>query len=78
MEKENYKKYLRDNITKTYKKSTNWKVNRADLDAKKIADRLLISDRVDQLQKHNAYMTAKDHKDSFPHNPSFRLINPST
>ena len=33
--------------------------------------------RVNQLQKHDAYITVKDPKDSFPHNPSFRLINPS-
>ena len=77
MEKENYKKYLRDNITKTYKKTTNSKVNRVDLDVKKIVDKLLISDRVDQSRKHDAYVTVKDHKESFPHNPSFRLINSS-
>ena len=57
MKKEDYKKYLRDNITKKYKKSTNSKVNRVELDAKKIKDKLLISDKVDQLQKHHAYMT---------------------
>ena len=56
MKKEDYKKYLRDNITKKYKKSTNSKVNRVELDAKKIKDKLLISDKVDQLQKHHAYM----------------------
>ena len=49
VEKEDFEKYLRDNITKTYKKSTNSKVNRVDLDVKKIADKLLITDRVDQL-----------------------------
>ena len=77
VEKEDYKKYLRDNITKTYKKLANSKVKTVNLDPKKIADKLLISDRVDQLQKHDAYITVKDHKESFPHNPSFRLINPS-
>ena len=51
-----------------------FKLNRVDLDAKKIADKLLISDRVDQLQKHDAYITVKDHKKSFPHYSSFRLI----
>ena len=60
---------MRDNITKTYKKLTNSKVNRVDHDAKKIAEKLLISDRVDPLQKHDAYITVKDHKESFPHNP---------
>ena len=78
MEKEDYhKKYLRDNITKTYKKSTNSKVNRVDLDVKRITGKLLISDRVNQLQKDDAYITVKDHKESFSNNPSFRLISPS-
>ena len=36
----------------------------------------LISDWVDQLKKHHVYKTVKDHKESFQHNPSFRLINP--
>ena len=49
VEKEDFEKCLRDNIIKTYKKSTNSKVNRVDLDVKKIADKLLITDRVDQL-----------------------------
>ena len=77
MKKGDYKKFLKDNITETYQKSTNSKVNGVDLDAKKIAEKLLISDRVDQLQNHNANITVKDHKESFPHNPLFRLINPS-
>ena len=77
VEKGDYKKYSRDNITKTYKKSSNSKVNRREFAPKKIADKLLISDRVDQLQKNDAYMTVKDHKESFPHNPSFRLTNSS-
>ena len=73
VKKEGYKKYLSDNITKTYKKSTNSKVNRVDLDVKKVEDKLLKSDRVDQLQKHNAYIAVKDHKESFLLNVSFRL-----
>ena len=72
-----YKKYLTDNITKTFKKSTNSKVIRVDLYAKKIADKLLIGDRGDQLQKHDAYVTVKDYKESFSNNPSFRLTGPS-
>ena len=34
MEKKDYKEYLKDNITKTYKKSTNPKINRVKLDLK--------------------------------------------
>ena len=59
-----------------HKRSANSESNRVDLDAEKIADKLLIRDRVDQLQKHDANITVKDHKESFPHNPLSRLINP--
>ena len=41
LEKEDYKKYLRDNVTKTSKKPTNSKVNRVSLDAKKIAGKCI-------------------------------------
>ena len=50
---------------------------RVDLDAKKAAEKLLIIDRVDQLRKHDAYITVKDQKESFSNNPLFRLISPS-
>ena len=60
-----------------HKKSSNLKVNRRELAPKEIADKLLISDRVDQLQENEAYITVKDHKESFPHNPPFRLTNSS-
>ena len=64
-------------LAKTYKKSTDQKANRVDLDTKNIADKLSISDIVDQLQKHDAYEKIKDYKESFPHNPSFRIISSS-
>ena len=38
---------------------------------------MLIIDIVHQLLRHDAYITVKDHKESFPHNSSFRIINPS-
>ena len=38
---------------------------------------MLIIDSVHQLLRHDAYITVKDHKESFPNNSSFRLINPS-
>ena len=77
MEKEDYNKYLTENITKTYKKSNMNKVNKLNLEAKKIADKLSISDRVGRLQINEAYITIKDHKENFQTNPTFRLINPS-
>ena len=37
-------------------------VNKLNLEAKKITDKLSISDRVDRLQNNEAYITSKDHK----------------
>ena len=65
MEKEDYNKFSSENITKTYKKSNRNKVNKLNLDAKKIVDKSLISDRIDQLQKNESYITVKDHKENF-------------
>ena len=65
MEKEDYNTSLSENITKTYKKSNRNKVNKLNLDAKKIAHKLSISDRVVRLQKNEAYITVKDRKKFF-------------
>ena len=77
IDKDDYNKYLIENITETYKKSDMNKVNKLNLEAKKIADKLSISDRVDRLQNDEAYITIKDHKKNFQTNPTFRLTNPS-
>ena len=44
MKKEDYDKFLIENITKAYKKSNRNKINKLNLDAKRIADKLSISD----------------------------------
>ena len=56
MVKEDYNKSLSENITKTYKKSNRNKVNILNLDASEIRDRLSISNRIDRLQKNEAYI----------------------
>ena len=50
------------------------KVTKLNLDAKKIADKLSISDRVDRLQKNEGYITAKDQKENFQNSLTFRHI----
>ena len=45
MTKEDYKKHLENNITKTYKKSNRNKINSINRDAKKIAKKLEIDVR---------------------------------
>ena len=71
MEKDDYNKYFTENITKTYKKSNMNKVNKLNLEAKKIADKLSISDRVDRLQNNEAYITTKDHQKKLPNQSNF-------
>ena len=75
--KEDYQKYLRNNITKAYRKSNRKRVNDINLDAKNIAQKLEIDDRVEKMQETEAFLTIKDHKEGFPHMLSFRQINPS-
>ena len=78
MEKDEYKKLLRVNITKTYKKSNGMKLRDINFAAKTIAERLLIVNRVEVMQETEAYITIKDHKDQFPNEISCYLITPST
>ena len=77
MSKEDYQKHLRNNITKTYKKSNRNRVNDINLDAKKFAQKLEIDGRVKKMQETEAHLTMKDHKEGFPYTLSFHLINPS-
>ena len=61
-------------ILQKHKKSNRNKVNKLNLDAKKIADKLSMSDRINRLQKNEADITPKDHKENFQNNPTFRLV----
>ena len=74
---ENYKKYLVENITKTYKKSNKARVNSINKDTKKLAKKLKITDQMKRMEESEACITVKDHKEDFPQKPSFKLINPS-
>ena len=77
IEKDEYKKLLRDNITKTYKKSNGKKLRDINFAAKKLAEKFSVVDRVEVMQETEAYITIKDHKDEFPHKIPCRLVNPS-
>ena len=68
---------MHENVTKTYKKCNNNKSNYINFKAKQIASQLKIDDRVQKLDKNEAYVTIKDHKEGFPNKISSRLINPS-
>ena len=72
-----YNKLLSDNITASYKKSTDDVKHDIDLEAKGIACRLEIADRAESFANRNAFITLKDHKENFPNTIKCRLLNPA-
>ena len=54
LDENDYKKYLRENITKTYKKSNKKRLNAVNKQAKKIAEKLNIDDRIEKIQETEA------------------------
>ena len=70
---------MKDNVTKSYKKLTHRLVKAINIEAKNIAKKIQLSDRIECLAKTPAFTTSKDNKDkdSFQSSLPYRLINPS-
>ena len=60
-----------------YKKVTETKVEKINVEAASIANGLEIADRVEALALKTSFLSLKDHKQDFPSKLSFRLINPT-
>ena len=65
MDVKNYNKLLTNNISKTYKKSDTAIFNKINKEAKNIAEKYDIAERVDCFAKSNAFVALKDDKDNF-------------
>ena len=72
-----YGKLLSENITKSYKTTSETIKQGIDLEARNIASGLGIADRVEVYAQKEAFITLKDHKEDFRAKPSCRLINPA-
>ena len=72
---EQYKKLLKDNVTKTYKKSSDILEKSINMEAKHIAKKLELSDRIEHLAINPAFITPKDHKENFNSKLPCRLIS---
>ena len=72
-----YDKFIKENVTKTYKKSSDIVANKLDTQSASIAKQLKLDDRIEKLAKNEAFITLKDHKPAFNDHPTCRLINPS-
>ena len=78
MNPSSYDKLVKENVTKTYKKSNGKLVEKLDAKSAKIAERLKLDDRIEKLATNaEAFVTLKDHKPNFYDHPTCRLINPS-
>ena len=75
--KEDHKKLLHDNVTKTYRKAPPKLETSINMEAKHNATNLELSDKIECIAKSPSFVTLKDHKDNFRSNPTYRLINPS-
>ena len=62
---EQYKKLLKEDVTKTYKKSTERLEKSVNLEAKNIAKKLDLVERVECFANKPALITLKDHKNKF-------------
>ena len=72
-----YQRMMSNAITKDYKKAAPNVVNIINNEAAVIANKLGISDRVDQFRLQDPFITIKDHKQDFPAGVDTRLINPA-
>ena len=75
LQQEEYTKLLTENVIKTYKKSTRKKQFNINCTAKKITEKLPISDRIHKMQEPEEYITVKDDKEDFSNKISCRLID---
>ena len=74
---QDYKTMLKQNVTKSYKKTNTQEVFQTNREAAQLAKQLEIDDRIETLSELPAYVTIKDHKNTFPGRIECRLINPS-
>ena len=77
VEQEEYKKLLRENITKNYGKSNLTKLYNINKSTKKITEKVPISDKIEKMQETKAHITTKDQKERFLNKIPCGLINPS-
>ena len=77
MDKGQYEKMLRENITKTYRKADDKTEENINHELKHITNKLEVPDRVEKMAQRQAFISLKDHKENFQNNPKCRLINPA-
>ena len=75
--KASYERMMRENVARTYQKCNTSKSNSISFKTKQISSQLKIDNRVQKLDKNEAYVAIKNQKEGFPDKISCRLVNPS-
>ena len=77
IEKGKYKQMMFKEVVEYYRKAPPDLERELNSEAKVLAHRLGIVDRVEKYNTKNCFITIKDHKSDFKTNPECRLINPA-
>ena len=77
LDKNQYNKLLRENITKTYRTAAGTIEEEINQELKHITTKTEVCDRVENMAHRQAFISLKDHKENFENNPKCRLINPA-
>ena len=72
-----YKQMMFKEVVKHYRKAPPDLEKELNSEAKMLAHKLGIVDRVEKYNTKNCFITIKDHKSDFKTNPECRLINPA-
>jgi len=70
-----YQKLVDDNVCSTCKKAIFHVVHKINTEAKLIASKLDLENKIEQIAQKEAFITLKDHKPNFAENIKCRLIN---
>ena len=71
---EQYQHLLHSNITANYRKAGDEAKSSIDREAKDIAEKLTLADRVECFAQRDSFITLKDHKENFPNKPTRKNI----
>ena len=77
LEQDDYKKILKENITRDYKKCDEGIVDKINAEASDLIRSNSIKGKVPKFEESDAFISIKDHKDQFPTSIPCRLINPA-
>ena len=72
-----YRNLINNNITRNYRRTDGNDLKKINAKAKTLATTLSLEDRIETISKKESFISLKDHKQNFQHQPQCRLINPT-